>query len=67
MKRNGAILLAAVLLTTLLARLDDGATSFRDIVRLENVPAFVGYTAVFYLVLLGVVSAISLVRARRLR
>ena len=43
-------LLLAVITTTLLARMDDEARSFLDIVRFENVPAFILYSAALYVV-----------------
>jgi hypothetical protein len=48
---RNALLPIAVLLAVLLARLDADATSFADLVRWENVPAFLIYTALFWLVL----------------
>ncbi len=47
------LLALSFLLTVLLARLDNDATSFVDIARLENVPALIAYTLVFFVVLGG--------------
>ena len=49
-----ALLAVAVLVTVLLARLDSDTTSFRDLLRWENVPALVVYMLVIWAVLLGV-------------